>query len=253
MIEKAYSDSFLAANCTPTTFSTALPAMATITRPANACEMCSESIAGSNAATNQSDTNAADPPAMASMPIARPTGQRGGSLCACGTGSLVVVLSRLSEYGSDSPNSTSRTTETIIENDTSCSEAGACTSCAIDGIAMAVTDRTISTRMVRTWAEPSFCDPCLSPPTRNANPSTSSRLARMEPISAARTTSTSPALSAKMQMNSSGRLPSADCSTPVAPGPNRSPSCSTARPTSEASTVTARALTTKPTRCGQPP
>ena len=42
-------------------------------------------------------------------------------------------------------------------------------------------------------------------------------------------------------MNSSGRLPSADWSTPVAPGLNRSPSCSTERPTSEASKVTATA------------
>ena len=33
----------------PATFSTALPAIATITMPANACEMCSVSIAGSSA------------------------------------------------------------------------------------------------------------------------------------------------------------------------------------------------------------
>ena len=56
-----------------------------------------------------------------------------------------------------------------------------------------------------------------------------------------------------MQMNSSGRLPSADCSTPVAPGPNRSPSCSTERPTSEASRHTAAAETTKATTEFQSP
>ena len=50
-----------------------------------------------------------------------------------------------------------------------------------------------------------------------------------------------------MQMNSSGRLPSADWSTPVAPGPNRSPSCSTERPTTEASRQTAAAETTNAT------
>src|SRR5512133_424645 len=55
----AYSDRFLAASWTPTTFSMALPAMATTTRPANASEMPKEFIAGSRAETNQSDTNAA--------------------------------------------------------------------------------------------------------------------------------------------------------------------------------------------------
>src|SRR3954454_6468683 len=56
-----------------------------------------------------------------------------------------------------------------------------------------------------------------------------------------------------MQMNSSGRLPRADWSTPVAPGPKRSPSCSTERPTSEASRQTAPAETTKASTEFQPP
>ncbi len=60
---------------------------------------------------------------------------------------------------------------------------------------------------------------------------------------AACTTASRPAWSAKKPMNSSGRLPSALCSTPVAPAPNRSPSCSTLRPTSEASMATATAAT----------
>ena len=55
-----------------------------------------------------------------------------------------------------------------------------------------------------------------------------------------------------MQMNSSGRLPSADCSTPVAPGPKRSPSCSTDSPTSAASTLIAAADSTKPSPLAQP-
>src|SRR5919205_1137160 len=59
----------LAASTTPTTFSTALPAIATITSPANACEMPSDSIAGSSAATNQSDAKAAPAPATASSTI----------------------------------------------------------------------------------------------------------------------------------------------------------------------------------------
>src|SRR5665647_3289702 len=49
----------------PTTFSTALPAIATITRPANVGEMCTASMAGVSAATNHSDTNAALTPAAA--------------------------------------------------------------------------------------------------------------------------------------------------------------------------------------------
>ena len=74
----------------------------------------------------------------------------------------------------------------------------------------------------------------------------------MDPISAALTTSIRPARSAKMQMNSSGKLPNADWSTPVAPGPNRSPSCSTDRPTSAARMPTAAAETTKANTLGQP-
>ena len=50
----------------PATFSTALPAIATITMPANACEMCSVWIVGSSAWTNQSDTNAEPTPAAIS-------------------------------------------------------------------------------------------------------------------------------------------------------------------------------------------
>jgi hypothetical protein len=43
----------------PTTFSTALPAMATMTSPAKAWLMFKVSIAGSRAVTNQSETSAA--------------------------------------------------------------------------------------------------------------------------------------------------------------------------------------------------
>src|SRR5437764_474951 len=54
-------------------------------------------------------------------------------------------------------------------------------------------------------------------------------------MTAACTTSISPERSAKKHTNSSGRLPSADWRTPVAPEPNRSPRLSTLRPTSAAS------------------
>ena len=62
---------------TPVAFSTALPAIATMTRPANASEMPSWSIVGRSACTNQSETNAAPTPAAASRPAATASGTRG--------------------------------------------------------------------------------------------------------------------------------------------------------------------------------
>src|SRR5690606_1396232 len=57
--DNAASERFFMASWMPTTFSTALPAIATITSPANASEMRSACIAGSSACTNHSDTKAA--------------------------------------------------------------------------------------------------------------------------------------------------------------------------------------------------
>ena len=50
----------------PIKFSIALPAMATITRPANVSLMPNVFMAGCNASTNQSETNAAATPAQPS-------------------------------------------------------------------------------------------------------------------------------------------------------------------------------------------
>src|SRR4051812_15224513 len=69
----AYSDRFLAASWTPTTFSMALPAIATTTSPANASEIPIELIAGCRASTNQSDTNAAATALRASITTANAT------------------------------------------------------------------------------------------------------------------------------------------------------------------------------------
>src|SRR3954469_6926064 len=247
--ENAYDDWFLLASCTPTTFSIALPAIATTTSPAKVWLMESESMAGCSAFTNQSETKAAAVPAAASRPTASPSGQRGSSWGPASSS----PDSRLRENGNDAANSRRSSTETITEKVTSCASAGVCSQWVNDGRAQAETDSSIRTTMVRARAEPSCWVPFLSPPTRKARPRTSSRLARIEPTRAARTTSTSPALSEKMQMNSSGRLPSADWSTPVAPGPKRSPSCSTERPTSDARRQTAAAETTKATTASQPP
>ena len=60
-------------------------------------------------------------------------------------------------------------------------------------------------------------------PTTITSPSTSSALAKIEPMIEVCATTTSPAASAKSTMKNSGRLPSVDCSTPVTAGPKRSP------------------------------
>src|SRR5262245_56219819 len=71
----AYSGRFLAASRIPATFSTALPAIATTTIPANACDICIISIAGSSALTNHSDTSAAPSDASTSTMTAMLNGQ----------------------------------------------------------------------------------------------------------------------------------------------------------------------------------
>ena len=164
----------------PTTFSTALPAIATTTRPANASEMPSESIVGSSASTNQSETNAASSAgggqhadrrarsASAAALVPRPVAARRSA-------------SRRSENGSESANSASRITDDDHRERRLVVAGRRVHECASDGIAIAVTESSISTTMVRARSEPSCWVPCLRPPTRNASPSTSSRLARIEP------------------------------------------------------------------------
>ena len=68
--EIASSDFPLWAITIPATFSTALPAIATITKPANAREMWSLWIVGVSAWTNQSETNAEPVPAAISSTTA---------------------------------------------------------------------------------------------------------------------------------------------------------------------------------------
>jgi hypothetical protein len=72
--EIARSASPFAASTIPTTFSTAFPAMATMTRPAKAWEMPSDSMAGSSALTNQSEAKAAPAPDTASSATERVSG-----------------------------------------------------------------------------------------------------------------------------------------------------------------------------------
>ena len=79
--EIARSKLRLRARTRPVKFSTAFPAMATITSPANAFEIPRVRIAGSRAWMNQSDTKAEPVPAAASTPS--PIGS--GSVDPCGT------------------------------------------------------------------------------------------------------------------------------------------------------------------------
>ncbi len=72
-------------------------------------------------------------------------------------------------------------------------------------------------------------------PTMITIPSTSSAFANSEPTTEVCATTTCPSASAKITMNSSGRLPSVDCRTPVTAGPNFTPTCSVAKETIEAS------------------
>ena len=59
-------------------------------------------------------------------------------------------------------------------------------------------------------------------------------------------------MSANTTMKSSGRLPSVDCRTPVTAGPNRSPTCSVANETIEASAASATARHTNASTLGAP-
>ena len=74
----------------PTTFSTALPAIPTITMPVKALEIPSASTAGSSAPTNQSETNAAAIPDTASSTIAA---WNGNAPCFGSTSAASDVLS----------------------------------------------------------------------------------------------------------------------------------------------------------------
>ncbi len=82
-------------------------------------------------------------------------------------------------------------------------------------------------------------------PTTITSPSTSSALANTDPTIAVWATTSSPFCRAKITTNSSGRLPSVDCIMPVTPGPKRSPSCSVAKDTTQASPASASVASRK--------
>ena len=76
-------------------------------------------------------------------------------------------------------------------------------------------------------------------PTTITSPSTSSALARIEPMRDVCATTVSLFDSANTTTKNSGRFPSVDCSMPVAAGPSRPPTCSVPNDTSQASPASA--------------
>jgi hypothetical protein len=86
-------------------------------------------------------------------------------------------------------------------------------------------------------------------PATIASPRTSSAFANSEPRIDVWAMTVSPAESAKQTMNSSGRLPSVDCRTPVTAGPKREPTDSVPTPTTQASPASPRPPTTNVATC----
>ena len=120
--------------------------------------------------------------------------------------------------GTEIANSTSRTTATKIESSSAWPKSGSPGRVARNGITSAATPRKSSVAYSRLAAVEKWSVPWRMPPATRARPSTNRALPRTDPTSAAATTSTSPAWSAKTARNSSGRLPSVDWTTPVAAG-----------------------------------
>ena len=84
-------------------------------------------------------------------------------------------------------------------------------------------------------------------PTTITKPSTSSALAKIEPMIENCATTTSPADSAKITTKNSGRLPSVDCSTPVTAGPKWPPTSSVVNEITHARPASAKPATTNAT------
>src|SRR5205814_3855526 len=121
-------------------------------------------------------------------------GQRGGSVGRSGGAGPSVAAPRLSDAGSDNANTASSTSDTITDSVVSCRPAGRWTYAARLGTTSADVATTSSAQVVRARPEWNSCGPLRSPPTRNARPSTSRALPSTEPMTAACTTATRPAL-----------------------------------------------------------
>src|SRR5271157_568721 len=122
----------------PTTFSTALPAIATMTRPAKDCDMCSAVSEGVSALTNQSDTKAAATLVAASTPRAAGSGQVGATNDPLRCGAISVDST---DDGTASANTTSRTPAATSESCRSWWATGTARCTDSDGTMMMATAR----------------------------------------------------------------------------------------------------------------
>ncbi len=176
--------------------------------------MCSVSVAGVSAVTNQSLVNAAaDRRGAEGTTIVVGSDQRAARAPPRrGCGRTRAASARRARAGRPAQISAERV---------SCAAAGECNACAKrrnrHRRGREHGQRRDHARALRV--EP--LRPVSRPPTRNARPSTSTLFARIDPTSAACTTFTSPSLSAKSAMKSSGRLPSADWTMPARAGAER--------------------------------
>ena len=202
-------------------FSTAFPAMATTTRPTNASDRPRLAIVGLSASTNRSEVRAAPAAPTTRRPSASGSGQ---AVASDGSRSSRLAPAAAAERERD------RGHEHHEQDDR---DDGAqvrrrgrhrARRASWRGSGSPVPRRRAgaTSRASGPAGAWNVCVPWRSPPMRNARPSTSSVLARIDPIRAVWTTTTRPACSAKIEMNSSGRLPRADWRMPVVAGPKRS-------------------------------
>ena len=165
----------------PTTFSTALPAIATITSPANSSLMCSVWIAGVSAVTNQSDVNAAAAPATREDRPPSPASTSARARAprrACCAGTTAASARRAPAAR---PRRSARAPRSALR------PARGTRARATGSPSSRRRARRASRRCARARSRSAACR-CLSPPTTNAIPSTSTLFARIEPTSAAWTT-----------------------------------------------------------------
>ena len=159
--ENAYADWFFAASWTPTTFSTALPAIATTTSPAKVSLIDSESMAGCRAFTNQSETNAArdagdrehadrqrEGPAWLLVRLRLPA-------------SRWLAAQREGQRQGEEHQQQHR--HDHRERRPRASSAGVCSQWVNDGIAIADTDSSMRTTIVRARSEPELLGAVLEP------------------------------------------------------------------------------------------
>src|SRR5437660_2420844 len=127
------------ASWTPTTFSTALPAIATTTNPANVSLMCSDAVAGCKAETNQSLTKTAPVAVAASTTIVAQSGHRGGSSSTPAPPRKIPSVEK---------KTTSKTPPQIRLNVCSCAAAGECNVCAKVGTERIAAASSVSVAIV---------------------------------------------------------------------------------------------------------